>query len=409
MSYLKNVNISTSDSASVDSFSRLRTSDPKYVFDSQFIYGLNPLVFEQITQESGASIAHSDPNSCAVLTFASTPTGGKSQLQTFEHFKYQSGRSQLIFMTFNFIEPMADVVKYLGYSDGSDGIRLEQDGSTIQLTILSTSSEATETVTKANWNLDKMDGTGVSGITMDFTKTQILVIDFQWLGVGRVRVGFDIGGVLYYVHEFLHANLTSNVYMRTPNLPLMFGMEASGTVSTTMKAICTSIISEGGEEDFSHEQNIVSSGSVSAASGARTHVLSIRPKATFDGIVNRTNILVGEVDILVLGTSPVKWELCVGDVLTGSTTYSDVNTTYSSVEYNTAGTTSGAPARVILAGYVQASSQSRGAATRKISTKLPITLDAAGAPRPLGTLTLLATGIGASSSIQASISWREMR
>jgi hypothetical protein len=53
----------------------------------------------------------------ALLTFASTPTGGLSYMQSYEHFRYTSGNSQLIFATFNFIAAVANTIKFCGYSD----------------------------------------------------------------------------------------------------------------------------------------------------------------------------------------------------------------------------------------------------------------------------------------------------
>src|SRR6056297_3884651 len=71
------------DSALGDAFSRLRVSNPAGVFDGQMTYDLQPLLFEQITAETGASIAHSATDRLATLTFASTPTGGVARMQSF--------------------------------------------------------------------------------------------------------------------------------------------------------------------------------------------------------------------------------------------------------------------------------------------------------------------------------------
>lgn len=79
------------------------------------------------------------------------------------------------------------------------------------------------------WNVDKLDGTGASGITVDPTKSQIFVFDFEWLGVGRVRTGLVVDGKIYYFHYFSHANVTNVVYMSTPNLPLRYELENDGT------------------------------------------------------------------------------------------------------------------------------------------------------------------------------------
>lgn len=83
--------IQIADGANLDSFSRLRASNPTGIFDCQFTYDLQPLVFEQITNGSGATIAHDATNREAVMTFASTPTGGKSYVQSYEYHRYQPG------------------------------------------------------------------------------------------------------------------------------------------------------------------------------------------------------------------------------------------------------------------------------------------------------------------------------
>ena len=132
------------DSPSIDAFSRSRVSAPQHIFDVNFVYDLQPLQFEAITAESGATVTHSATDSHALMTFSSTPTGGKAYMQSYQQFRYQSGRSQLIFSTFNFKETMANTLKFVGYGDRSNGVFLEQDGSTVQLKIYSTTNNGNE-------------------------------------------------------------------------------------------------------------------------------------------------------------------------------------------------------------------------------------------------------------------------
>lgn len=406
--YFSNVGIK--DGANLDSFSRLRVSSSNYVFDGQFTYDLAPLLYEPITAESGATITHDATNRCALMTFSSTPTGGKAYLQTFEHFRYTSGRSQLVFVTFNFIEAVTNVLKFAGYSDGSNGIEFQLSGSTKQLVIYSDTDNGDQTVAQSSWNIDKLDGTGKSGLTLDITKPQILVIDFQALYVGRVRVGFDIAGQIVYCHQFTHANATATApYIQTANLPIRVGMTCTGTVSTTMKFICCSVIKEDGGVATEGYEFTQDSGLKTAASGARTHALSIQPRLTFNSITNRAKFILENVNVVVTGNYPIHWELCLGDTITGTTAFNNVNATYSAFDYNTAGTTSGAPLIVLACGYVPASNQSKGAERVGTLIKYPICLDAAGAARVLGRLTLLVTGLGGNSDCYASITWTEVR
>jgi hypothetical protein len=402
--------VSLKDSANLDAFSRLRVSNPLILHNSQFTYDLTPVIMEQITNGSGAAIAHDATNRNALMTFASTPTGGKAYMQSYEYLPYQPGRSQLIFVTFNMIASVANVLKFAGYSDGVNGIEFQLDGTTKQFKIYSGSSAGDETVAQSSWNLDKLDGTGASGFTLDITKTQILVIDIQALYVGRVRIGFDIGGNIIYAHEFLHANLFTSPYIQTANLPVRCGMTCTATVSTTMNFICSAVISEGGTEDinvfgYTFQQD---TGVISVGTGG-THMLSLRPKLTFNTFTNRTRVAYIDVEIYNAGNQPVQWQLCVGQAISGTTAFNAVNTTYSSSEYNVLGTLSGSPAIVIDGGYVASSGGAKGVTNTAITSRYPITLDAAGSHRSLGTLTLKAISLSGTQNCYASIKFREIR
>lgn len=408
MSYSQFAQITTADTPSRDSFGRLRTSQATTVFEGQFTYDLQPLVYEQIISGSGAAIARDATNYNALMTFASTPTGGKAFMQSYQYIRYQPGKSQRIAISFNFLSQVANCLKFVGYSDGVNGLEFQNNGTTNQIVLYSGTTGGNVTVTQANWNLDKLDGTGSSLITLDISKGQILVIDFQALYQGRVRFGFDIGGSVIYFHQILNSNLIVHPYIQTANLPVRAGMTCTGTVSTTMKLTCCAVETEGGYNEVIGYQNTQNT-LLTAASGTATHAISLRPKTTFNGITNRAQIMMLEIDVLVTGSSPVYWELVIGQAITGTTTFSDVNTTYSTVEYNTAGTVSGSPAIEIDSGYVASANQTKGASSNTITARYPLTLDASGAQRLLGTVSLVITGVGGASACQASLKWVEIR
>lgn len=400
--------VSIADGANLDAFGRLITSTPQYIFDSQFTYNLQTLLFEQTTSGSGATITHDTTNRCAKMTFSSTPTGGKAYMQSFEYFRYQPGRGQKILITFNFNELVTGVLKFAGYGDGTNGIALEANGTDVRFKIFSGTTLGNQTVSQSAWNLDQLNGQGPSRVTLDLTKVQILVIDLQALYVGRVRVGFDIGGQLIWAHQFKHANVVAFPYIQDANCPIRVGMTCTATVSTTMLFVCCSVISNSGDpKDYGLSFTI--GNGVTAASGARTHLVSLRPALTFNSIVNRVGFRLDSVIVSVAGANQVLWELCIGDVLTGTTTFNDVNATYSAFQYNTAGTTSGAPAIVIESGYLPAASGAKTSVALDINSRYPITLNGAGAVRALGQLTLLVTAFTGTSLTYATLNWREVR
>lgn len=392
-----------------DAFERLRVSAPTTVFESQLTYNLQPLILEQITSGTGAAIAHDTTNRCATLTFASTPNTGKAYMQSYEYFQYQPGRSQLVKLTFNFNESVAGATKFAGLSDGVNGFEFQQIGGGVaRFVIYSGTTNGNQIVNQADWNGDRLDGTGISGLTLDLTKGQLLVIDFQALYAGAVRMGFDIGGRIHICHTFFHSNLVATPYIQQACLPVRVGMTATATVSTTMRMICMAVITEGGSSELLGVANSITT-SITAGSGADTHAISIRPKTTFNSIANRTNFALFSVSALVTGTFPVLLKICIGQAISGTTTYNDVNATYSAFEYNTAGTLSGSPALVMEQLLIPASGSQAGGITNRQFFRNPISLNAAGAVRANGTLTLIAQGIGGSSACRFAVNWKEIR
>lgn len=393
----------------VDSFDRVRISSPIGRFDSQFTYNLHPLLYEQVVSGNGATVVHDVTERAATIGFNNTPNGGQAYMQSYRHSHYHPGNSQQIFLTFNFRNHIPNVTKLVGYGDlSNNGIHFLSNGTTFAWRILSNTSQGDQTILQADWNIDKLDGTGKSGYNLEVGNTQIAVIDLQALYTGLVRVGFNIDGKTIYCHEFRHANRVGFPYIQMATLPVICGMTCSDTVSTNMLFICATVRSEGSDLDeegfgFSVE------GTVSAGNGVRTHILSVRPKTIFNGITNRINFVLESIEVTVTGANPILWELVVGQAISGTTAFNDVNTTYSGFEYNTAGTISGNPTIVVTSGYVASSNQSKNSVSKQLVNRYPITLNAAGAVRLMGTIGVIVTGIGGASATRVVMNWREIR
>lgn len=243
----------TLPSTYLDAFGRQRVSQPYTLFDSQSRYAADNQFSE--TTVNGASITYSADQS-TVLMAADTTSGSKAVRQTYRSFPYQPGKGLLIMCTFVMAAAQTNLRQRAGYFNTDNGVFFQKYGSTNSFVLRSyvtgTVSDA-RTVNQADWNGDKLDGTGASGITLDTTKAQILWMDFEWLGVGSVRCGFIIDGQYIVCHTFENANDISSVYMTTAILPLRYEIEAVAAMSSgaTMKQICSTVISEGGFQQVS--------------------------------------------------------------------------------------------------------------------------------------------------------------
>lgn len=403
----RNLLIAPGDGPGIDAFARGRVSNPDTIFDASFRYNAQPLIFNTSTANGGL-VTHSANNAAVDLTLDGTPSGS-SIFQSKRYMTYIPGKSQLVYMTGVIGTAVAGVKKRIGYFDANNGIFFEQNGVTdyawtVRTNTSGAASDANR-VAQSSWNLDKLDGTGPSGITANFTYGQILVIDFQWLGLGRIRVGFDIGGLVVYCHEFLWANTAAatTVYMKNASLPVRY--EITGGTVATLRAICCSVQSEGGADKFFGYTFDYDRGVVNAANGSQTYAFSLRPKATFNSITNRMNLQIDSFELAVTGNSPVLLEVYYNTTVGGAPTWTDVDATYSAMQYDTTGTPSGGVK--VYSFTVPSSAQAKGGVSRDFVGRYPLFLDIAGTGYT--NLTVYVTGLGGASNCYPCGHWTEIR
>jgi hypothetical protein len=396
------------DVINLDAFGRLRTSQPQSIMAMTFEYDTCPLLTQTVNVGAGTSTKTSNVSSVTLNT-GGTTSGDGTAFQTKRYVLYQPGKSQLITMTGVIGAAKANVRSQIGYYDSNNGVFFDQNNGIGVTVRTSTSGAAVDTaVLQANWNLDKMDSTGTSGIKLDFTKEQIFVIDMQWLGAGRIRFGFQVAGSLVYCHQVLNANVITLPWSNTASLPARWEIHNTGTAAsgTTMTAQCVSVISEGGQDGGPSLHFTASTGVTSlTATTTRAAALSIRPKTTFAGITNRAQISLEEVMVLAESGS-IFWELIYNPTLGGSPSWASVNTN-SAVEFDTAGTTVTGGTRIACGFASGGGDTARGNDTRGLAGLIPITLDAAGVTADI--VTLCVTAFTGTVSVNASIHWMEQR
>ena len=234
--------------ANLDAFGRLRVSNPFTLFDGAQRYRDDPFKWNQV--DTGAATSTFVTNESSVLMSVSG-NGDSSIRQTKSVFAYQPGKSLLTMATFSMTTPTAGLRQRVGLFGAQNGVYFEVDGTTVNLVIRKYTSgsvdDTTEKFAQATWNGDKLNGTGPSGITLVVSRAQIFWCDIEWLGVGSVRCGFVIDGQFILCHTFHHANRVGfdRVYMTTATLPVRYELTSTGAAGT-MRAICSTVMSEGG-------------------------------------------------------------------------------------------------------------------------------------------------------------------
>ena len=365
--------IKMGDSPSIDAFARMRVSNPETIFDSKQIHSKQPLFWDdQLISGSGGASTWSQDTASTVLSVPATTACNRVR-QTFRRFNYQPGKSQLYFITGTLSNGGAGILQCMGLYDDNNGLFVQNNEGTLQFVRRSSysGSVVNTEIDQADWNLDTFDGTGASEITLDATKSQILIVDFEWLGVGRVRIGWVIDGIPYYCHQFVHSNHETGVYMSTPNIPLRYEIDNDGTgAAASLEHICSTVISEGGTQDIGitrYATNGINkvqgdnSGTIYALIGLRLKAANI------DGVNDLIN-----VSMITEGTNDYEWFLIFNPTVAGTPVWTDE--TNSIVQWghgdyaSTPSDTSVTGGTIITGGFVKGGKES-GSDTFDLDTK----------------------------------------
>lgn len=380
-----------------DLFGRLRISAPKSLFESTFLYDKRPLLWDELVTVGGTSTLGTSQIDMAV----SVASGSRVVRQTKEYFVYQPGRAHLFTGTITFATLTANCNQYVGMLDDNDGVFWGAQGVTFGVGVRTSASGSPSTtfIPRTSFNIDKLDGTGPSGMTIDLTKSQLLQIEYEWYGVGAVRWGIEWNGTLYYVHQVYHANVQAGVYMKRGALPIRYEIANAGAIGApvTMAQICQNVSSEAGYS-LSGIPGAASNGvSFITVGTTLTPLLSIRLSSAY----NRATVIPEALNVLGNGADNYEYQLLLNPTLTGASYVSIAN---SAVEYDTAAT-------VVSGGYLvetgYSSLQTRVISASTIENKLKVVANIAGTT---DVLTLAARHLGAGNvPMLASMRWREFK
>jgi hypothetical protein len=362
MSYLFNDQIEFKGNA-VDAFNRLKVSNPFTLFDSQQRYQVSDKW--NYVGVSGGTYSY-NINESTVSLISGLTAGSKLYSETKKVFPYQPGKSLTIINTFAMNSPKEGLrqrVGYFGITGGVtaatpyNGVYLQQDGLTLSICLASASLNTTQTITQSNWNGDKFDGSGTSGVTLDVTKGNIFWTDIEWLGVGDVRTGFFVDGRPIVAHTFYNANKNSTTYMTTGCLPLRYEIEntAGQTASSTLRQICSTILSEGGYEGFTRRYNVTNGGATASTlttAGTQYPMVALRMNSNrLDSIIVPSNVSAVLEETISNKPDTVLYRVLLNPTLTGNTWVTHYN---GNVDYNITATavTGGTD---IIGGYISSS------------------------------------------------------
>lgn len=403
--YTDNNDILIADSNQLDAAGRIRVSDTDLIESLHFANAAHTTLLIN-TSSTGSGTAAFNSATSSLRLSNTTSSSDSIIIQTRRYFRYNAGRSYLVTISGNVGAKKANVRQRIGYFDTNNGLFFQQDSTNLAVVVRTNASGSPvdTAVNQSSWNLDKLDGTGVSGVTLDTTKHNLYVIDFLWHGAGRIRFGIFYNGQILYCHQINWANTSASPYMRRPALPLRAELTNTGTAasSTNLDLVCFAYQKESSDNLQAPYAFTASTGVTNKTSNSTTPlpVISIRPKTTLNGLTNRIPIQIDQFEVLA-----VQDTLYVRLVLNGSLTgasFTSVNAT-SAVEYDVSATavTGGT---VIYETYVTGGGKG-GSTLTHILGEAVLGLDIAGTTADI--ITVAAAKIAGNTDTYAVIGWEE--
>lgn len=400
--------------SAVDAFGRARVSNPFTLYDSVHRYKDNGK--ENSANNAGGTYQFNANTSSIDLSLPVT-SGAYVYRESKKVFAYQPGKSLQILKTFVMNEAKIGLRQRVGFFDSENGFFVERSSLTASGVCFVKRSKVTGSVVdtpvdQQSWNVDKLDGTGPSLLTLDLDNPQILFMDIEWLGVGSVRLGFVINGQFIHCHTFHHANSTGSpkgAYMQTACLPIRSEIENTGTTSSNslFKQICATVISEGGYSLTGKGRTIgqdpqAASQIQLASAGTYYPVVSIRLNANnINGIA-----ILKDVGILPINTANYRYKIINGATIAGGV-WANVASD-SIVQYNTNASATMSGGDTLTSGYITSTVQAAGSISIDTENLFLYQLERNSFDSTTTTLTLAVTSGTATCNVAASLAWEEI-
>lgn len=331
MSFIFNNKVSYSDSPNLDAFGRLRTAAVQNLVDIKHVYDKNPLQVNEITAGTATSIFNQEFARVRMSTLANNDLVIR---QTKTHPIYQPGKSQLFEASFSNFQLETNVIKRVGgfdsttgtpYNSVFDGFFLESNGVTNEISFQIWRSGTTVfSAATTTWNNSQFDPTNIN-----WTNTNLIAVDYQWLGVGRMRFGLNLSGQTFYFTEHNCANNEPNVYMSSPNQPIRYEIRQVGVGSGYFDMICSQTSTEGALNGLYSTVGIQHDTTTTlTTSGTKYPYIGYRLKESYHAVTSQYNSL------SVLNTSNDNYLLTIEFNPTISTTPTWVDIPNSPFEYS---------------------------------------------------------------------------
>jgi hypothetical protein len=308
-----------------DAAGRIRVSQPTSLGDYKI---LNSTFDSLQLQQTGTGTFTQNANSVTM----SVTSGQYALITTRQYHPYLNGKSQQWTLTCFGFGAAANVEKEVAYMSSSpvapyntvyDGIRILKDTSDVYRLQVWRNGTNNINVARTAWD-DKLDGTGASGMTINWANFNVFGCDFLYLGGTAIAFYIMNGRIPVVFHVINYANTDTQPMVFSPNKPLRWGIRST-TGSGNFSMVCGSVNSEGEIKGLGNTVTIQgnSAGITAALSGTAYALCGVRKKSTFRDISAMVDVFEG----MASSNDFFEVSLILNPTIAGIVTWADVTNT----------------------------------------------------------------------------------
>lgn len=374
-------------------FGELLTVSPNPFVSFKFPYSVNSRIVD--TAEVGTGTVSSEPPFAFI--YSGNTASSSATLTSKDRVQYQPGQGVSCFFTAIFTTGISDTTQIIGIGNDNDGFFFGYNGTSFG--ILHRNNGSDEWIYQASWDKDTVDGSAGTAFTLDPTKGNVFKIQFQWLGFGAINFFIEDPniGEFIMVHQIQYANKNTAPSLSNPSLSLYAQAKNINSASpVTLKNSSFSAFNEGRISSLFIRNAIASSKSIG---GTNTNILTIRNDETFQSLDNQSQVIVDNISIYNEGSltnTDSRYSIYLNPTVGGTPSFTNINSDTSVVSYDTAGTT-------ITGGFLLLNLFIGGNDYSSVNLKdYDIRLS------PGDILVVAAESLGATTTLHASLSWKEI-
>ena len=379
-------------------FGELQIADLSARVQLEFPYGINSRYVTTTVTGSGTV---TQANSMALLQTGAA-SSSSAQMVSRTRVRFRPGQGAECLVTAIFTTGVSGSTQITGVGNSTDGFFFGYNGTSFGILFRNsaTGSLVDTWIAQTAWNVDKYNGTGASGVTLDQTKGNIYKVQYQAaFGTISFYIANPATGAFDLVHQIKYDNANLVPSLSNPALQIMSQViNTTNSTNIQLRNCSLGAFLQGIFTNVYLRNNISTSKLITSTF---TNVITLRNNTEFpygSGITNQIMVYPDEITVFnrLTGSGDVIYTLYSNPSVTGSPVWTNVNATTSCMSYDTAGVLSAGTGYALFTFYIS-NGQSFTFNLYDYAVRL----------LPGETLMLAARTTTSTETIFSSISWRE--